>query len=116
MVDFVIVGDKAKKAKGRFGGESGGRNYDRSYELRHLKLTSKQLVAAALEDLHTYEPVSKHETEFSQKRDRSTAAHDRAPARPNTPRALLKHPRPVYHNSRKVVAYPDGMRIYSANY
>src|SRR5438105_888457 len=84
MVDFVIVGGKAKKAKGRFGGEC-GRNYDRSYEGRHLKLTSKQLVAAALEELRTYEPAksrapaSKPATEFNKKRDRSGSAPDRVP-------------------------------------
>jgi len=111
MVNFVIVGGKAKKAKGRFGGEC-GRNYDCSYERRHLKLTSKQLVAAALEELRTYEPAKAHAAsrpavEKSEKRDR----RDSAPAR-----TLLTHPRAVFHNSRKVVAYPDGMRIYSARY
>lgn len=131
MANFVIVGGKAKKAKGRFGGESGGRGCDCSYSHRRTRVESKLHLAAALEDLHFCEPtrssapVSKPDTEFRTKRDRRNDArdnascadaergYDRVVARART---VLTHPRAVYHNNRKFVAYPDGMRIVSASY
>ncbi len=130
MANFVIVGGKAKKAKGRFGGESGGRGCDCSYSHRRTRVNAKLLLAAALEDLHFSEPrssapVSKPDTELRRKRDRRNYAsdnascahtdcgHDRVVARVRT---VLTHPRAVYHNNRKFVAYSDGMRIVSASY
>lgn len=107
MVDFVIVGGKAKKAKARFGGES-GRNYDRSFERRHLKLTSKQLVAAALEDLLTYERTSSAPVRASAPVVVEIISRPRATS--------LTFPRAVCHNNRKVVSYPGGLRIQSASY
>lgn len=131
MANFVIVGGKAKKAKGRFGGESGGRGCDCGYSHRRTRIDAKLHMAAALEDLYfseptrTAQPVSKPDTEFRTKRDRrdyardndscvaSDRGFDRVVARV---RSVLTHPRAVYHNNRKFVAYPDGMRIVSASY
>ncbi len=129
MANFVIVGGKAKKAKGRFGGESGGRGCDCSYSHRRSRVDAKLHLAAALEDLYFSEPtrsstpVSKPDTEFCTKRDRRNYArdhdscadrgHDRVVTRVRT---VLTHPRAVYHNNRKFVAYSDGMRIVSASY
>jgi hypothetical protein len=135
MVDFVIVGGKARKSKARFGGESAWRNrkYDRSQERRYLKLIAKALIAAELDDLDTYEPVKsqvpapKPETEIRKKRQPYKRARDynseyrNSDYRSdsdylNTPRSRPIFPRPIVHNNRKVVAYSDGMRIYSASY
>lgn len=130
MANFVIVGGKAKKAKGRFGGESGGRGCDCSYSHRRTRVNAKLLLAAALEDLHfseptrSSEPVSKPDTEFRTKRggryyardNASCVDTDRADRVVVRVRTALTHPRSFYHNNRKVVAYPDGMRIVSASY
>jgi hypothetical protein len=134
MADFIIVGGKAKKAKGRFGGESGGRNYDRSVSRRHLAIISRQLIAAALDEIHDNASLTKKQpaslpttgtrdsdSGFRQERNRSHSPRcERTPervfARGLRPSPVLKQASAVFHNSRKVVCYPDGMRIVSASY
>jgi hypothetical protein len=131
MANFVIVGGKAKKIKGRFGGESGGRGCDCSYTHRRTRVNAKLHLAAAFEDLYFSEPTrsfapeSKPDTEFHTRRDRRNFARDNASCADTDrgydrvvarARTVLTHPRAVYHNERKFVAYPDGMRIVSASY
>lgn len=128
MADFVVVGGKARKIKGRFGGENGGRKCDSSFCRRHLKLTERSLWLAELEDLHfstsdkRQAPVSKPDVAYNKKKRRnrssaddhaSTRAYERGSSRPDR---VLMPPRAVSHNSRKVVAYGDGMCIVSAMY
>ncbi len=131
MANFVIVGGKAKKAKGRFGGESGGRGCGCSYSHRRFREDAKLHLAAGFEDLYFSEPtrssapVSKPDTEVRTKRDRRNYARDAASCADTDRgfdrvvarvRTVLTHPRAVYHNDRKFVAYSDGMRIVSASY
>jgi hypothetical protein len=135
MADFIIVGGKIKKAKGRFGGESGGHGCGCSFSRRrHLALSSKQLIAAALEELCLSEPLQEKQSprgsELKRRRnggsscDHDDRSHDlfgrrepeRVFARGLRPSPMLKQACAVHHNNRKVVVYPDGMRIVSASY
>lgn len=126
MANFIIVGGKAKKARNRFGGEQGSRKCDSSFSRRHLKLTERSLWLADLEeicDCGTARPAGAQnpaEQKENKKRSRRThhtfaLTYERI-ASSNSPSVERRYPAAVFHNSRKIITYPDGMRIASATY